>query len=94
MVYKDKISGKMDYFLSLLQKHIPELSLREIYLFGEYQFRYSMSSYQTMLREPIEGLMPEADELCPINFDFESSYKEYVYIILKGIIANRDENKS
>ena len=89
--YKNKISAKMNCFLSLLQKHIPELSLREICIFGEYQFRYSMGSYQTMLSEPIEELISEDDELYPINFDFESSYREYVYIILKGIIASKTE---
>lgn len=90
--YKEEIKEKMEYFLSLLQKHIPELSLREIYLFSEYQFRFSMTSYHTILRQPIEELIPQTGgELYKINYDFESAYREYIYIILKGIIASKTE---
>lgn len=94
MIYKEKITEKMEYFLSLLQKHIPELSLREIYLFGEYQFRFSMTSYHTIIKQPIEKLIPEAERLCPVNFDFESSYRDYIYIILKGLIATRESDEN
>lgn len=94
MIYKDRITAKMEYFLSLLQKHIPELSLREIYLFGEYQFRFSMTSYHTIVKPPIEELIPNTDMLCQVNFDFESSYREYIYVILKGLIASRNADNS
>lgn len=94
IIYKDKITEKMEYFLSLLQKHIPELSLREIYLFGEYQFRFSMTSYHTMVKPPIEDFITDVDMLCQVNFDFESSYREYIYVILKGLIASRETKES
>ncbi|MEG2936413.1 MAG: TetR/AcrR family transcriptional regulator [Clostridium sp.] len=94
LIYKDRITAKMEYFLSLLQKHIPELSLREIYLFGEYQFRFSMTSYHTMIKSPIEDYITDVEMLCQVNFDFESSYREYIYVILKGLIASRDVSGS